>query len=225
MTITLPRKLAAEFLGTLLLVVAVVGSGILASDLAGDAAAITLFINSVATGCALVVLIWMFGGVSGAHLNPVVSLAALLLRQQPLREALAYVGAQVAGSIAGIAVVHTMFGLPWLDASRHMRSGGDMWFSEVVATFGLVGAIIAIGRQRPQAVPVAVGLYITAAYWFTGSSAFANPALTLARALTDTYCGIRLADVPAYGLAQVAGAALATAVFGWLVPVPRAAES
>ena len=221
MPVSLPRKLAAEFLGTLLLVAAVVGSGIFASDLAGDAAAITLFINSVATGCALVVLIWTFGGVSGAHLNPAVTLADVLLKQRTWREGCAYVGAQVLGGLAGIAVVHTMFDLPWLDASRHVRSGGDLWFSEGVATFGLVGAVIAIGRQRPQAVPVAVGLYITAGYWFTASSSLANPALTLARAFTDTYCGIRLVDVPAYAAAQFAGAVLAVGVFGWLVP-PKA---
>jgi glycerol uptake facilitator-like aquaporin len=214
----LARRLVAEGLGTALLLAVVVGSAIMGDRLAGGNAAIALLVNSIASGCGLVVLILMFGGVSGAHLNPVVTLSEAWQRNLPAGLALPYVAAQVAGAFAGVAVAHAMFGEPAFAAATHARTGAALWWSEGVATFGLMGTIISCTRTRPAATPYAAALFIVAGYWFTASSSFANPALTLARAATDTCAGIRLADVPGYVLAQLAGAAAATAVFGWLYP-------
>ena len=221
-TLSLSRRLAAEGLGTALLLAVVVGSAIMGERLAGGNAAIALLVNSIASGCGLVVLILMFGAVSGAHLNPVVTLSETWQRNLPAPLALPYVAAQVAGAFAGVAVAHGMFGAPAFAAATQARTGAALWWSEGVATFGLMATIIGCTRTRPAATPYAAALFIVAGYWFTASSSFANPALTLARAATGTCAGIRLADVPGYVLAQLAGAAAATAVFGWLYP--RAAD-
>ncbi len=213
----LPRKLAAEALGSALLLTVVVGSGIMGQRLSGGNDALALLGNSLATGTALVVLIWIFGPVSGAHFNPVVTLVAVLRHDLSRRTALTYVPAQIAGAVLGVWVAHLMFGLPVLQVSTHVRTGGDQVFAEAVATFGLLATILGTSRLRPEATPMAVGLYITAAYWFTASTAFANPAVTLARSLTDTFAGIAPGAVPAFILAQTAGALLAAAMFGWLL--------
>ena len=218
----LARRLVAEGLGTALLLAVVVGSAIMGDRLAGGNAAIALLVNSIASGCGLVVLILMFGGVSGAHLNPVVTLCEAWQRNLPAALALPYVAAQVAGAFAGVAAAHAMFGEPAFAAATQARTGAALWWSEGVATFGLMATIIGCTRTRPAAAPYAAALFIVAGYWFTASSSFANPALTLARAATDTCAGIRLADVPGYVLAQLAGAAAANVVFGWLYP--RAAD-
>jgi len=216
----LPRKLAAEALGSALLLMVVVGSGIMGQRLSQGNDAVALLGNSLATGTALVVLIWIFGPVSGAHLNPVVTLVAALRRDLPWRAALAYPPAQIAGAVLGVWCAHLMFGQPVWQVSAHVRTGGGQVFAEGVATFGLLAAILGTSRLRPEATPVAVGLYITAAYWFTASTSFANPAVTLARSLTDTFAGIAPGGVPAFILAQTAGALVAMAVFGWLL-APR----
>ena len=216
-TLSLSRRLAAEGLGTALLLAVVVGSAIMGERLAGGNAAIALLVNSIASGCGLVVLILMFGGVSGAHLNPVVTLCEAWQRKLPSALALPYVAAQVVGAFAGVAVAHAMFGEPAFAAATQARTGAALWWSEGVATFGLLATIIACTRTRPAVTPYAAALFIVAGYWFTASS-FANPALTLARAATATCAGIRLADVPGYVLSQLAGAAAATVVFGWLYP-------
>lgn len=216
-TLSLSRRLAAEGLGTALLLAVVVGSAIMGERLAGGNAAIALLVNSIASGCGLVVLILMFGAVSGAHLNPVVTLSETWQRNLPAPLALPYVAAQVAGAFAGVAVAHGMFGAPAFAAATQARTGAALWWSEGVATFGLLATIIACTRTRPAVTPYAAALFIVAGYWFTASS-FANPALTLARAATATCAGIRLADVPGYVLSQLAGAAAATVVFGWLYP-------
>lgn len=213
----LPRKLAAEALGSALLLMVVVGSGVMGQRLAGGNDAVALLGNSLATGTALVVLIWIFGPVSGAHFNPVVTLIAILRRDLPRRTALAYIPAQIAGAFLGVWCAHLMFGLPVLQISTHVRTGGAQLFAEGVATFGLLATILGTSRFRPEATPVAVGLYITAAYWFTASTSFANPAVTLARSLTDTFAGIAPGGVPAFILAQTLGALVALAVFGWLL--------
>lgn len=214
----LRRKLVAEALGTGFLLATVVGSGIMAEQLARENTALALLANTIATGAALVALILTFGPISGAHLNPAVTLADAALGGIPWREVPGYVGAQIAGAFGGVAAAHAMFEKPIFFASRHVRSGGAQLFSEVVATFGLLAVIWGCSRRKPGSVPFAVGAYITAAYWFTASTSFANPAVTLARSASDTFAGIRPADAPGYVVAQLVGAAAATVTFRWLVP-------
>jgi len=216
----LPRRLAAEGLGTALLVAAVVGSGIMAERLAADAA-VALLCNSVATGAALVVLITVLSPVSGAHLNPAVTLIFALRRELGARDAGLYALAQIAGAILGTLLVHAMFELPPVTLSAHPRTGTSQWLAEAVATFGLVTVILGGLRARADAVPWLVGLYITSAYWFTASTSFANPAVTIARALTDTFSGIRPADVPVFILAQLVGAVAGMTLAGWLLRPKR----
>jgi glycerol uptake facilitator-like aquaporin len=219
------RRAVAEALGTAFLLAAVVGSGIMGERLAGGNVAIALLANTIATGAALVTLILTFGPISGAHFNPAVTLADAWQSGLPWREVPAYLCAQLAGAFAGVAAAHLMFGEPLFFASRHIRSGSAQLFSEFVATFGLLSVIWGCARLRSSAVPFAVGAYITAAYWFTASTSFANPAVTLARAASDTFAGIRPADAPGFIVAQLAGAAAATALFRWLVPsLPKEAE-
>jgi glycerol uptake facilitator-like aquaporin len=201
-----------------LLLAAVVGSGIMAERLAGGNVALALLANTVATGAALVALILTFGPISGAHLNPVVTLASAAERECAWADAVGYMSAQVLGAFVGVAVAHVMFEVPLFVASQHARRGGSQLVSEFVATFGLLAVIRGCGRTAPAAVPVAVGAYITAAYWFAASTSFANPAVTLARAATDTFTGIRPADVPGFVVAQLLGGAAATALFRWLLP-------
>ena len=217
---TLGRRLVAEAVGTALLLAAVVGSGIMGERLAGGSVGLALLANTVATGAALVALILTFGSISGAHFNPAVTLAEASWGGQPWMEVAPYVAAQVVGAFAGVAAAHAMFGEPLFVASRHARAGGAQAFSEAVATFGLLAVIWGCGRLRPDAVAYAVAAYITAAYWFTASTSFANPAVTLARAATDTFAGIRPADAPAFIAAQLVGAAAATALFRWLFAAP-----
>jgi len=219
------KKLAAEALGTAFLLAAVVGSGIMAEELAHPNVALALLANAVATGAALVALILTFGPISGAHFNPVVTLAGASQGSLPWREVPGYVSAQIAGAFAGVAVAHVMFKQPALFfASQHRRDGFAQLTSEFVATFGLLAVIWGAGRRQPRTVPLAVGAYITAAYWFTSSTSFANPVVTLARAASDTFAGIRPADAPGFIAAQLAGGAAATAVFRWLVPAARSTD-
>ena len=210
------RQLVAEFLGSALLLAIVVGSGIMGERLAGGNVAIALLANSIATGAGLVALITIFGPLSGAHFNPVVSLAEAVMGRLAWRAVLPYLLAQFAGALAGVIAAHWMFELPTLMTSTHARSGAAQWWSECVATFGLLTVILHGVRQRADAVPWLVGCYITAAYWFTASTSFANPAVTLARSFTDTFAGIRPGDVPAFMLAQVVGAALAVGLYCWM---------
>lgn len=212
-----PRRLVAEALGSALLLAVVVGSGIMGERLSGGNVAIALLGNTLATGAALVVLIWVFGPISGAHFNPAVTLVAALRRELPVPLALAYPLAQILGGIVGVWTAHAMFGEPIVQVSTKLRSGGDQAFAEVVATFGLLATILGVSRFRPDSTPMAVGLYITAAYWFTASTSFANPAVTVARSLSDTFAGIAPASAPAFILAQFVGALLAAALFGWLL--------
>ena len=215
---TRARRIAAEAVGTAFLLAAVVGSGIMGERLAGGNVAIALLANTIATGAMLVTLILTFGPISGAHFNPAVTLADASQGGLAWREVPGYVAAQVAGAFAGVAAAHLMFGQAIFSASRHARSGGAQVFSEFVATFGLLCIIWGCARLRSSAVPFAVGAYITGAYWFTASTSFANPAVTLARSASDTFAGIRPADVPGFIAAQLAGAAVATILFRWLVP-------
>ncbi len=216
---TLARRAVSEFVGTALLLATVVGSGIMAEKLAGGNVAIALLANTVATGAGLVALILTFGSVSGAHFNPAVTLADATQGGLSWRDVPVYLGAQVSGAFAGVAVAHVMFQEPALFfASQHERSGMAQLVSEFVATFGLLSVIWGCVRRRPAVVPFAVGAYITAAYWFTSSTSFANPAVTLARAASDTFAGIRPADAPGFIVAQLLGAATSTALFRWLVP-------
>lgn len=210
------RQLTAEFLGTALLLAVVVGSGIMGERLAGGNSAIALLANSLATGAGLVALISIFGPLSGAHFNPVVSGVEALLGRLPWRALMPYVLVQCAGGLAGVIATHWMFELPALTASTHARTGLAQWWSEGIATFGLITVILYGVRQRPDAVPWLVGCYITAAYWFTSSTSFANPAVTLARSFTDTFAGIRPLDAPGFMLAQVIGAGLALALYRWM---------
>lgn len=220
----LARRAVAECVGTTLLLAAVVGSGIMGERLSGGNVAIALLANSIATGGALVALILAFGPVSGAHFNPAVTVADAALRGLRWAEVPVYVLAQIAGAFAGVAIAHGMFGDPWFSASRHARAGPGQYLSEFAATFGLVAVIWGVARTRIAAVPFAVASYIVAAYWFTASTSFANPAVTLARATTDTFSGIRPVDVPAFIIAQAFGAAAATLLFRWLAPgLPMAA--
>ncbi len=219
------RCLAAEFLGTTFLLAAVVGSGIMGEKLAGGNVAIALLANSLATGAALVALILTFGPISGAHFNPAVTLADAMQGGMPWARVPGYLAAQFAGAIVGVWMAHFMFALPLIQTSRHVRTGQAQYFSEFVATLGLLAVIWGCSRSRTAAVPFAVGAYITAAYWFTASTSFANPAVTLARSFTATFAGIRPADAPAFVAMQFAGALVATAGFRWLVPeIPQTAE-
>lgn len=219
--ITFARRLVAEALGTALLLAAVVGSGIMGERLSGGNVAIALLANTLATGAMLVALILTFGPISGAHFNPAVTLADAWQRGIAWRHVPGYVTAQIIGGFMGVATAHLMFGEPVFEISRHVRAGPAQIFSEFVATFGLVAVIWGCVRLRSSAVPFAVGAYITGAYWFTSSTSFANPAVTLARSMTDTFSGIRPADVPGFLVAQLAGSAAATAVFAWLIPALR----
>jgi glycerol uptake facilitator-like aquaporin len=220
------RRAVAEALGTAFLLAAVVGSGIMGERLAGGNVAIALLANTLATGAVLVALILTFGPISGAHFNPAVTLADASQGGLAWSEATVYIAAQIAGAFGGVAVAHLMFGEPVFSASRHVRAGGPQLFSEFVATFGLLSIIWGCARLRSSAVPFAVGAYITAAYWFTSSTSFANPAVTLARAASDTFAGIRPADAPGFIVAQLAGAVAATLLFRWLAPsLPKDASN
>jgi len=214
---SLRARLTAEFLGTAFLLAAVVGSGIMGERLAGGNVAIALLANSVATGAALVALILTFAPISGAHLNPAVTLADAMQGGTAWRDVPGYIASQVVGAFAGVAAAHMMFGLPVFFASHHARSGGALLFSEFIATFGLLLVIWGCARARPSAVPFAVGAYITAAYWFTSSTSFANPAVTLARAASDTFAGIRPMDTLPFIMAQLAGTAAVSAVLRCLI--------
>jgi glycerol uptake facilitator-like aquaporin len=219
------RQLVAEFVGTALLLAAVVGSGIMGERLANGNIAVALLANTVATGAALVALILTFGPISGAHFNPAVSVADASQGGLSWSQAGGYVVAQIIGALVGVALADAMFGEPVYSWSQHARSGFPQILSETVATFGLLSVIWGCARRRSDAVPFAVGAYITAAYWFTASTSFANPAVTLARALTNTFAGIRPLDVPGFLLGQTVGAAAATALFHWLVPaLPAVAD-
>jgi glycerol uptake facilitator-like aquaporin len=211
------RRLAAEALGTALLLAIVIGSGIMGDSLAGGNTAIALLGNTIATGAGLVVLITVFGPISGAHFNPAVTLAMALRRELPARLALAYVAVQIAGAVLGVWAAHAMFDQPILQISQKLRDGPAQAWSEFVATFGLLATILGVSRFRPEFTPTAVGLYITSAYWFTASTSFANPAVTLARSLSDTFAGIAPTSAPAFIVAQLAGAVVAVGVFGWLL--------
>ncbi len=225
MTDNFSRRLTAEAIGTAMLLAAVVGSGIMADRLSGGNQAIALLANTVATAAALIALILTFGPISGAHFNPAVSIADASQGGLPWREAPLYVLAQVCGAAVGVWTAHVMFGERVFMLSIHARSGPAQMVSEFVATFGLLSVIWGCSRRRSQAVPFAVAAYIAAAYWFTASTSFANPAVTVARALTDTFAGIRPADVPGFILAQLAGATAATLLFRWLLPaLPRSAQ-
>ena len=213
----LPRRLAAEALGTAFLLATVIGSGIMGERLAGGNIAIALLANAIATGAALVALIHTFGPVSGAHFNPVVTLVMALRGEIPRRDAVAFIVVQIVAAYAGVMCAHLMFGEPLLFESLKVRTGWSQWWSEVVATFGLIMVILGCARSHAAAVPYVVGAYITAAYWFTASTSFANPAVTLARAASNTFAGIRFADAPMFILAQVAGATLAAGLMGWLL--------
>jgi glycerol uptake facilitator-like aquaporin len=215
---SLPRRLTAEAVGTAMLLATVVGSGIMGERLSGGNAGLALLANTLATGAALVALILTFGPVSGAHFNPAVTLADASQGGLPWREVPGYLVAQVLGAVAGVAAADLMFELPIFFVSKKTRAGGAQMFSEFVATFGLLAVIWGCARLRSAAVPFAVAAYITAAYWFTASTSFANPAVTLARSLSDTFAGIRPADVPGFVVAQLLGAAAATALYRWLVP-------
>jgi glycerol uptake facilitator-like aquaporin len=215
---TLPRRAASEFLGTAFLLATVVGSGIMAQRLAGGNGALALLCNTLPTGAILVVLILVFGPLSGAHLNPAVSVAFGLRNALPWRDVPTYIGAQVLGGVMGVAAAHAMFELPLWQLSVTVRMGPGQWLAEAVATFGLVLTIFGSIAKRPDAVPFAVGLYITAAYWFTASTSFANPAVTLARSLSDTFAGIAPSGVVPFILAQFAGMLASVSLSCWLWP-------
>ena len=215
---TRARRIAAEAIGTAFLMAAIVGSGIMGERLAGGNVGVALLANTLATGAMLVTLILTFGPISGAHFNPAVTLADASQGGLAWNEVPGYLLAQLAGAFAGVATAHLMFGVPLFSASRHVREGGPQVLSEFVATFGLLCVIWGCARLRSSAVPFAVGAYIVGAYWFTASTSFANPAVTLARSATDTFAGIRPADAPGFIAAQLAGAAAATVLFRWLTP-------
>jgi glycerol uptake facilitator-like aquaporin len=223
---TLSRQLAAEAIGTALLLAAVVGSGIMGDRLAGGNVAIALLANALATGAMLVALILTFGPISGAHFNPAVTLADASQGGLAWRAVPGYIAAQFTGAFAGVATANLMFGQAMFSTSHHIRAGAPQLFSEVVATFGLLCVIWGCARLRSSAVPFAVGAYITGAYWFTASTSFANPAVTAARAFTDTFAGIRPADAPGFIAAQMVGSIAATFLFRWLVPaLPSSADA
>ena len=222
MTASLGRRLAAEAIGTAYLLAIVIGSGIMGERLAMGNPAIALLANSLATGCGLAALILAFAPISGAHFNPAVTLVAALERDIAWRDAAAYVGVQVASAFAGVAAAHVMFGEPVFFASARVRTGAGQWLGETIATFGLVTIVLGCARQGTKAIALAVAAYIAAAYWFTSSTSFANPAVTLARAASDTFAGIRPADAPGFVIAQLAGAMAALGVMRVLVPKARA---
>ncbi len=211
------RKLLAEWIGTFSLLATVIGSGIMAERLAGGNVAIALLGNTIPTGAILVVLILVFGPISGAHLNPAVTLAFTIRREISVQNSVLYVIAQVVGGISGVLVAHVMFDNPLIDPSTTARTGIGQWVGEFVATFGLVGTILGCLKSRPEAVPYAVGLYITAAYWFTSSTSFANPAVTIARGFSNTFAGIQPVDIAAFVGVQLLAACLATLFFNWLL--------
>ena len=213
---SLSRRLAAEGLGTALLLATVVGSGIMGENLSGGIPGIALMANAIATGAILIVLILIFGPVSGAHFNPVVTLSFAIRRDIDWLDAAFYSVVQIIGGVAGVVLAHLMFSEPLLQVSTMVRGGIGHWTAEAVAAFGLVATILGCLRWRPDAVPYAVGLFITAGYWFTSSTSFANPAVTIARSLTDTFSGIMPAAVPGFILAQIIGAVIATLFLGWL---------
>ena len=217
---SLSKRVIAEALGTAFLLAMVVGSGIMGERLAGGNVAIALLTNTLATGAGLSVLILTFGPISGAHFNPAVTLVDAWQGGLPWTDVPAYLAAQVLGALIGVAVAHGMFELPVYFVSTHARTGAAQWFSEFVATFGLLAVIWACVRRHPSAAPYAVGAYITSAYWFTASTSFANPAVTLARAMTNTFAGISPTDVPSFVIAQMLGAVAATLLFNWLLPSP-----
>ncbi len=221
----LARRATAEAVGTALLLAAVVGSGIMAARLAGGNVALALLANAIATGGALLAIISAFEPISGAHLNPVVTVADAWRHGIAWRDVPAYVVAQLLGAVGGVAIANVMFGLPPIVVSHHVRTGGAQWLGEFVATFGLLAVIWGCARSKAQVTPVAVAAYIVGAYWFTSSTSFANPAVTIARALSDTFAGIRPIDVAPYVVMQFAGAAAATALFDWLGPTARAGRS
>jgi glycerol uptake facilitator-like aquaporin len=210
------RQLAAEGIGTMTLLATVIGSGIMAERLAGGNVAVALLGNTIPTGAILYVLITIFGPVSGAHFNPAVTIAFAIRRQVAAPQALMFILMQVAGGLCGVMLAHLMFEMPILQLSQNARTGGAQWLSEFVATFGLLTVIFGGLRWRPESVPMLVGLYITAAYWFTASTSFANPAVTIARAFTDSFSGILPAHAPGFILAQLAAACLAPAILGWM---------
>ena len=214
LTSSLSRRAVAELIGTGLLLAAIVGSGIMAERLTADTA-LALLANTAATAAALVALLLAFGPVSGAHLNPAVTLVEAVSRRLPWADALVYGAAQLLGAIGGVALAHAMFGHPLFAASQHARHGWSQGLSELTATFGLVAVILGCARSRPAAVPFAVAAYIASAYWFTASTSFANPAVTVARSLTDTFSGIRPADAPLFIAAQLVGALAAAALWRW----------
>jgi len=214
------KQATSEAVGTAFLLATVVGSGIMGERLAGGNVAIALLANTIATGAGLVALIWTFGPISGAHFNPLVTIADAWVGGRPWRDVPIYIVAQTLGALLGVAIAHGMFGEPVFAASQHVRSGSAQLLSEFVATFGLLSVIWGVSRRNPQFTPLAVGAYITAAYWFTSSTSFANPAVTLARSLTNTFSGIRPLDVPGFIIAQCAGALTATALFKFLAPAP-----
>jgi glycerol uptake facilitator-like aquaporin len=218
--VDLSRRVAAEALGTAMLVATVVGSGIMADRLTHDTA-LALLGNTIPTGAILVVLITILGPVSGAHFNPAVTLVFALRREIETNAAVTYVLAQIAGGIAGTLLAHAMFELPVVQISQTVRTGNGQWVAEIVATFGLVFTILAGLRARPDSIPWLVGLYITAAYWFTASTSFANPAVAIARALSDTFAGIRPVDLPGFIVAELLGAIVAMALAGWLLANPN----
>lgn len=218
---TLSRRIAAEFLGTAFLLAVVVGSGIMGERLAEGNVALALLANTFATGAGLVALILTFGPISGAHFNPAVTLSDMLAGQIQHRHALTYIAAQISGAYAGVAAAHGMFEEALFFASQHARTGPAQWWSEFIATFGLLSVIISCSRTRPTSTPFAVGAYITAAYWFTSSTSFANPAVTLARAASDTFSGIRPQDAPGFIVAQLLGAVAAVVVFKWFFASER----
>ena len=222
---SLRQRVVAEAIGTALLLSTVVGSGIMGERLSGGNVAIALLANTVATGAGLVALILTFGPISGAHFNPAVTLADASQGGTAWRDVPAYLVAQVVGAFTGVALAHLMFEERLFSASTHVRAGPAQWLSEFVATLGLLSVIWGCARRRPSATPFAVGAYITAAYWFTASTSFANPAVTLARAATNTFAGIRPSDAPAFILAQCLGAAAATSLFGWLQPIARPVDA
>lgn len=211
------RRLFAEWLGTLFLLATVVGSGIMAERLAGGNVAIALLGNTIPTGAILVVLILVFGPISGAHFNPAVTLAFYIRKEISARDGMLFVAAQIAGGIIGVFIAHLMFENPLIDPSTHARTGISQWISEFVATFGLVATILGLVKSRPDAIPYAVGLYITAAYWFTSSTSFANPAVTIARGFSNTFAGIDPSHVAAFIVVQLIAAAAATYTFKWLL--------
>ncbi len=211
------RKLFSEGLGTLFLLATVVGSGIMAEQLAGGNMAIALLGNTIPTGAILVVLILVFGPISGAHFNPAVTLAFAIRKEINAHESALYILAQIIGGILGVLIAHLMFENPLIDPSTHNRTGISQWISEFVATFGLVMTILGCLKSRPEAIPFAVGLYITAAYWFTSSTSFANPAVAIARGFSDTFAGINPAHVPAFIVVQLVAAMVATVTFKWVL--------